>query len=358
MRVALVSRSSLFTVKGGDTIQVVKTAEELGRLGIQADVHLASARIDYRRYDLMHYFNITRPADHLLHIRKSRKPYLVSTIYLDYTSFDRYGRGWLYGSLFRAAGRDGAEYLKNVYRYLKKQDKLISPEYLAGHLRAIRKILHGAALVLPNSESEYRRVVAGTGYRGKYAIIPNGVDSALFGTLPAVPRHDKVLCVAQVYGMKNQHLLIRACRDLDIPLEIIGKAPPNHTGYYRYCRRIAGRKTAFYDFMPQEELKARYAGAKVHALPSWFETTGLTSLEAGAMGCNLVVGEGGDTRDYFGDKAFYSDARALESLRCAVASALAADHDPSLREMILREFTWRKAAEKTKQAYQIALSHA
>lgn len=357
MKVALISRSSLFTVKGGDTTQVIKTAEGLTTLGIRADVFLSTDQIDYGSYDLIHYFNIVRPADHLYHIRKSHKPYVVSTIYLDYTAFDRYGRGLLYSLLFRAAGRHGAEYLKNAYRFLRRQDALVSRNYLLGHLRAMRKILSGAALILPNSVSEYNRLSADTGYKGRYAVIPNGIDPGVFGNIPdSVSREDKVICVAQVYGMKNQHALILACRKLGIPLEIIGKAPPNHAKYYEYCRKIGGSTVRFHDYMPHEALREHYASAKVHALPSWFETTGLTSLEAGAMGCNLVMGTGGDTRDYFGDLAWYCDPRDQESLESALKNALSQKSDHRLRERILTEFTWQKAAEKTMEAYQQALN--
>lgn len=357
MKAALISRSSLFKVPGGDTTQVVKTAEELKKLGVQADVFLAADRIDYREYDLLHFFNITRPADHLEHIRRSSKPYVVSTIYLDYSDFDRQGRSFLYRNLFRALGRDGSEYVKNLYRYFRNQDKMVSPRYLLGHRAAMIRIMEQASLILPNSMSEYHRVVRDTGYEGKFIIVPNGIDTDIFHDCPqSVTRENKVICVAQIYGMKNQHSLIHACRELDVPLEIIGKAPPNHTGYYDHCRKIAGEKVAFYDFMPQRKLITHYAGARVHALPSWFETTGLTSLEAGVMGCNLVVGKGGDTKDYFKDLAWYCEASDPESIRNALEKALGQENDFRLKDLILSEYTWEKAAEKTREAYITVLN--
>jgi len=357
MKAALISRSSLFAVTGGDTTQVVKTAEELNKLGVKADIFLATDRIDYAAYDLLHFFNLTRPADHLIHIRRSKKPYVISTIYLDYTAFDRNGREYFLRALFSALGKYRSEYLKNLYRYTRAQDKMASLEYLKGHRRAMLRILSGAAMILPNSESEYRRIVSDTGYSGKYAVVPNGIDLSIFSQVPpAVARENAVLCVAQVYGMKNQHLLIHSCRKLNVPLKIIGKAPPNHTRYYEYCRKIAGDGVSFHDFMPQQDLIKHYAGAKVHALPSWFETTGLTSLEAGAMGCNLVVGKGGDTYDYLKDFVWYCDAHDQASIESSLETALAHENDFKLRDLILSEYTWNKAAEKTRAAYLQALN--
>jgi glycosyltransferase involved in cell wall biosynthesis len=355
IKVALIARSTLFTIKGGDTTQVVNTAAELKKTGVDATVFKANEKINYNEFDLLHLFNIVRPADHLYHIRKSHKPYAVSTIYLDYSAFDHNGRPKFYSLLFKTAGKQGAEYLKNLFRFVKNQDKLVSPEYLLGHLRAIRKVVQQSNLLLPNSRSEYERLKNDTGIKTEYEIIPNGIDLEIFGKLPKIQRHDKVLCVAQVYGMKNQHRLIEACSQLNLSLDIIGKTPPNHVKYMDYCKSIASKKINFYDFMPQKDLLAFYASSKVHALPSWFETTGLSSLEAGAMGCNLVVGTGGDTKEYFKSEVEYCYAGDLKSIVTAIDKAMNRPLNNKLRDLILSEYTWQKAAEKTKKAYERVL---
>lgn len=356
MRVALIGRSSMHTVKGGDTLQILNTAAELNKMEIEAKVFLASEEVPYEEFDLLHFFNIIRPADHLKHIRKSNKPYLLSTIYLDYTHYDRHGRSKVFNTLFSILGENGAEYLKNNYRYLMGQDKLVSKSYLLGHRRAIKKVLRGASLLLPNSESEYKRLAKATGQSWPYHVVPNGIDTEIFGNIPVgSEREKKVICVAQIYGMKNQHMLIRACERLGYPLEIIGKPPPNHTGYYDYCKSIAGDQVTFIDFMPQEELIRHYATSEVHALPSWFETTGLSSLEAGSLGCKLVVGNGGDTHDYFDDYALYCNADDLDSITTALRSAMETGIDNRFREVIMEKYTWQKATEETLNAYKQVL---
>ncbi len=357
MKVAFITRSTLYSIKGGDSIQVLKTAEYLKKIGVHTDIYLSTDSIPYKQYDLLHFFNIIRPADHLYHIKKSKKPYVVSTIYLDYSSFDRFGRGSIHRLLFNALGKTGSEYLKNIFRYLRKQDRMVSTEYILGHRRALNKVLSGADLILPNSVSEYKRLSKDTGFSGDYHVVPNGVDAHIFGQIPeGISREDKVVCVAQIYGMKNQLMLIKACEQLDLPLEIIGKPPPNHKQYYKLCREAAGKKVEFIDFMPQDQLLQYYAAARVHALPSWFETTGLSSLEAGAMGCNIVVGTIGDTLDYFKDMACYSEADDVNSLVQAISNALSQENTGKLRDYILKHYTWAKAAEETLLAYKTVLS--
>lgn len=342
----------MYSVFGGDSVQVQKTAAELRKLGVQADVYKASDTISYERYDLLHFFNIIRPSDHLYHIRRSKKPYVVSTIYLEYSGFDRRGRGAGHRLLFGLLRESGAEYVKNLFRFFKRQDKLISTEYIWGHKRAIKSILRNASAILPNSQSECNRVVRDFGYNGKSYVVPNGIDAGIFGEIPGdVRREHKVICVAQVFGMKNQHLLIDACKELGVSLDIIGNPPPNHTSYYDMCRRLAGPDVKFYGFLTQEQLVRHYASAKVHALPSWFETTGLSSLEAAAQGCNLVVSALGDTADYFDGYAWFCTPDDQSSIVSAIAKALEAPDNMAMRRTVLENYTWKRAAEVTMDAY-------
>jgi glycosyltransferase involved in cell wall biosynthesis len=283
----------------------------------------------------------------------------LSSIYLDYTEFDRNGRTFFQKNLFRTLGKHNSEYLKNLYRYYHKQDVLVTRDYLLGHLRAMKKVLAEASMVLPNSESEYERLSKDLGLRKAYQVVPNGIDDQLFGHIPSTSsRKEKVICVGQIYGMKNQYKLIKACKQLKVPLELIGKPPPNHLEYYNNCKKISNNLISFIDFMPQTQLLKFYAEAKVHALPSWFETTGLSSLEAGAMGCNLVCGTGGDTREYFKNFASFCDAADQKSIEVAIENALNKPTSTELMEMILTNYTWKKAAEATLNAYHKVLDHA
>ncbi len=357
LKIAIIVRSTINKVVGGDSQQVVNTANELSKLGVHVDIILANEKIDYSKYDLLHLFNIIRPADHLIHIAKSKVPTVLSTIYLDYSRFDNHGRFGLQKKLFKIVGKDGAEFLKNNYRFFKKQDRLVSIEYLLGHRRAVKKIVSQAKLLLPNSRSEYSRLVSDYNISKPYHIVPNGINKQLFSTIPKVARIDnKVVCVGQIYGLKNQIGLIKAASLLNVDLTIIGKPPPNHTKYYNYCRKIASSKVKFHDFMVQEKLLEHCASSKVHALPSWFETTGLSSLEAGAMGCNLVVGSGGDTHDYFDGYASFCVADSISSIKAALETELNKPSDKNFRDIILDRYTWEKAAKETLIAYNKALN--
>lgn len=349
MKVAFIARSTLYTAPGGDTTQVVATAKYLQRLGVQVDINLSTADIDYNLYDLLHFFNIIRPADMLKHI-KSGKPYVVSTIFVEYAGYDKLHRG----ILFKLLPPGLIEYSKAIARHLSGKGKIASKEYLwRGHTRSIKKVIQHAACLLPNSESEYRRLRETYQIEKKYFIVPNGIDEEIFTTLPAIEKDTSmVVCAARIEGIKNQLNLIKALNNTRFKLYLIGSSAPSQHRYYEMCKKAAAANVIFIDNVSQEKLKQYYSKAKVHVLPSWFETTGLASLEAAAMKCNIVAGNRGDAKEYFGDKAFYCDPAAPTSILEAVEKAATASIHPDLEQQIRTKFTWQQAAFITIQAYQ------
>lgn len=358
MKVALITRSTLHSAPGGDTVQVMQTAQYLRALGIEADVLLANQPIDYAPYDLLHFFNITRPADILRHQRRSHKPSVVSPIFVDYSEFDQYHRTGLSGLLFKILPGNTIEYLKTLARFLLGKDKLNSPEYLwTGQRRSVNKVLSRAKLILPNSSSEYNRLKVKYKVNAAHAVVPNGINLELFKDNGSAKDENLVLCVARIEGLKNQLNLIRALNNTRFRLVLIGAHAPNHRAYYEQCRNEAAANVEFIDHIPQQELLAYYQRAKVHVLPSWFETTGLSSLEAAAMGCNLVVTDKGDTRDYFGDNVQYCNPLSTQSIYHSIEEASRQPYSERLRQYIIEHCTWQQAARTTLSAYQTIINH-
>ncbi len=355
-RVAAISRATLYSDPGGDTKQIERTAHYLRELGVKIDVFLTTDAIDYRKYDLLHFFNITRPADILRHTKKSDRPYVVSPIFVEFGHED--SDSSLRGRLRKQFGADGLEYLKVVARRVKNGERIGSMNYLIrGHRRSIQKIAQDAALLLPNSESEYRRFAAHYGVAQTYQVIPNGVDvPRVLKRYPKIPSHtDAVVCLGRIEPRKNQLRLIQALKGTGYKLIIHGQASPNHAAYEKLCREAAGKDCFFEGWLRGDEIFAALGSARVHAMPSFFETTGLSSLEAAAMGCNVVMSENGDTRDYFEDFAYYCDPEDIESIRSAVDRAYNAPFDDELRARIFDQFTWEHAAQSTLKAYRRVL---
>ena len=118
MKVLLISRPTLFSTPGGDTVQVRETANELIKLGVEADICLADEEIDYTSYDLLHFFNIIRPNTISGHVKKSKLPFVISTIFVDYSEIEKCERGLLFRFLANTFGADGTDYFKTLGRLI------------------------------------------------------------------------------------------------------------------------------------------------------------------------------------------------------------------------------------------------
>ncbi len=368
MKILMQSRTTLFTVPGGDTIQIIKTAEALREKGCVVDVS-TELETDVSSYDIIHLFNLTRPQDvylQALNAKKNNKKIALSTIYLPITECDRNVRQGIASIAARLLKSSQFEYLKILARAVKNQE-LSKGTWLIlskGYLSPLKDVLNMADVLLPNSRSEIERVIKEFPDAGdkNYVVVPNAADVNLFdpGRIKVPPIMQKykgcILCVARFEGRKCQLELVRAAKDLPWPLVLVGKAAPNHADYLKQIQNEAGPNVHIIGEVPHNMLPQFYKVARVHALVSWMETTGLSSLEAAAMGCNLVITDKGDTRDYFSEHAYYCEPNSIESIRTAVIKAYASPVDSQLRERVLQHYTWEKAAEKTLEGYCLALN--
>ncbi len=370
MKILFQSRKTLFSVAGGDTIQILKTAEALRNLGCKVDISL-DLEPDVKSYDIVHLFNLMRPQETWLQARNAKrqyKPVALSTIYVSYYECDRATRTGLNGMIASRLSEPSVEFLKTLARAVKNLEinKGTLTMLTRGYAALQKNLLNFSDVFLPNSESEMMRVIDDFGESvtvKPYVVVPNAVDVRLFtdscsqNISSAKSRFDGcVLCVARIEKRKNQLNLVRAMEELPWDLVLIGKVAPNHLKYFKDIQQVKGKNVYVLGEVLHHNLPKYYRAARVHVLPSWMETTGLSSLEAGAMGCNLVITDKGDTRDYFGDFAFYCEPDDVNSICDAICRAYEAPYpNQTLQEHILSYFTWEKAAEKTLEGYRLAL---
>lgn len=359
LKVAFIARSSLHTDSGGDTVQILKTAEELRKLKVQVDVFLAHEKVDASKYDLLHLFNVIRPADFLKYLSQKKTPIALSTIYVNYAETDKLIRKDTLGKLAKIFGANALEYFKTIAKWLLKGERIESRSYLfLGHKRSVQKLLREADILLPNSASEMRRIEHDYEVKNRFAVIPNAVEESLTQVYNAVPWNERfgVLSVGRIEPRKNQLNLIHAANALGVELTIIGKPGVNHQSYYKSCMEAAGPTISFKMHLPFSEVKRAYQNAKVHVLPSWFETTGLSSLEASALGCNIIVTRKGDTEEYFQNDAIYCEPNSVESIKSAIQEALEKPLNERFIKRIQENYTWKITAEKTLAAYREILN--
>lgn len=356
MKVLFISRPTLFSAPGGDTVQIQETAKELKKLGVEVSISLADENVNYAGFDLIHFFNIIRPNNISSHVKKSKLPFVISTIFVDYSEIEKEQRGFGFRILNKVFGPDGTDYLKTIARRIFNNERLIDTSYLwRGHKKSIEKLLNSADLLLPNSHNEFNRLKNRYCFENDYVKIPNAVADEFIHSSSTNDR-EGVICVGRIEFIKNQMNLIKAINETDIPLKIIGKPAPNHIDYYERCKKIANPNIEFLGQLNKEEVIKYMNQSKVHVLASWFETTGLSTIEAAACGCNIVITKKGDTEEYFKDHAFYCEPNDPSSIKKAIEFALKEEVNPGLKQYMKDNFTWDKTAKETLKAYQKVLT--
>lgn len=165
-------------------------------------------------------------------------------------------------------------------------------------------------------------------------------------------QREGVLCVARLDPRKNQLGLIEAMGRSGIPLRLVG-TEELLPSYAKACREAAGPDVEFTGYLSPDELDAAYRSARVHVMPSWFELPGLTSFDAAAAGCCIVISTGGTAGDYFGRDAHYCGTDTA-SIRRSVLSAYEEGPIPGLAERIASECTWAATTDLYLNAYGIA----
>ena len=325
---------------GGTEVQATKTKAHVQANGYKVEFADYTSMYQFNDVSLVHFFT----SDYIFWdiaqiLLKKRIPYVVSSIY--------YPIG-VTAQLTRLARR-----IPRTSFWMK------------------RRLLENAAAILPNSNSEAKRLTTTLGIRrNRMYIIPNGVDSSIVGSNPAafrksclptpIQNHDFILSVGRLEERKNTLALTRAALELKIPLVLIG----NLTCGDPYSSKLSSIIDARNDLIchipalpPESETLANgYAAAKVHALVSWFETPGLSSLEAAANGANLVVGRCAPVEEYFAGHSYIANPGSDADIRLQVQRAMSAPRDHfGQSEWTLKTFSWAEVGVCTSRVYNRVL---
>lgn len=333
-------------VAGGHVVQATKTAEALQAAGVDAtlseDPHEAT-----KGFDVVHAFAAAREV--LRQARSSGSCVAISPIWVS--------ADYAYPAARNAVARR-TRTLERVVRITRSAlwrgvDQ--TARRLTDPLKQKALFFELADVLLPNSQLEAQQIRADLDVTTPMHIVPNAIDERTFSPPPPDAVRSGVACVGRIEPHKNQLGLIRALKGSGIPLTIAGPEHPDHGAYAERCRRAADGSVTFLGGGDQDAIRDVYRRAAVHALPSWFETTGLASLEAAACDCAVVTTGRGYAREYFGDQALYCDPANEHSILDAVRAALVRGPSSALRNEILERCTWAHAAAATRAGYGLAL---
>jgi glycosyltransferase involved in cell wall biosynthesis len=200
----------------------------------------------------------------------------------------------------------------------------------------------------------------------RFRIVPNGIDTGLFHPLPGVAREPGRIIVTNSADtpLKGLYYLLHALAAMvpgrSIRLVVVG-TPKKNGGVVRLIGRLGlGEFVRFTGRIGHEEFVREYARASLAVVPSVYEGFGLPAGEAMACGVPVISTTGGALPEVVGDAGLLVPPADPEALAGAIR-ALLDDPDRAAKlgragyRRVHRQFTWRRAAERTVAAYREAI---
>ena len=380
LKIIVANRSNCISSPGGDTVQMLKTIEYLKKNDIDVNMCLSPEEIiKDNDSSIVHIFNIQTIDETLEFIKVSKssgKKIVLSPIYWD-----------LSHSVFVNKMFEMFNFLNN--RHLKKLKNICfnftffihcvfkihnnNGYGTKGYLEKRKKALSEADFILPNSNEEFDilckefRLEKET-FSKKTVIIPNAVEierDKVRINCTEVENHalgdlkDFILEVGRIEINKNQYGIVKSLLNRpEIPIVFIGRIGEGKTNidYYYNLKKIAKVRgnIFFINQIPQEEVFEYYKRARVHVLPSFRESPGLSSLEALFFGCEIVTSSSEFCPiDYykFNKKAHICDPYNIKSIKNAILDAYYNPKNTSFDEEYFEFFSYRNVSYLMKQIY-------
>jgi len=376
MKVLMLGRIDLLKNGGGDLVQIENTANELRNLGVQVDIK-TSLNIDMSSYDIIHIFQLDWSFENYFYIKIAKlykKPIVLSPIHHNINEVIKFDDKFVFD--FRRISKVffkkqfDRDSFKNFYRSIFDIKKL-KPSILSvliGLKNMHIYTLQNSDIILVQTKKELEDLKSTYDVEiPNYKIVVNGVsknfnDSYKFYNY--LKFKDYIICVGRIEPRKNQLSIIKAVNQfriqnkLDIKLVFVGKF--NFINHFEYTLRF---KKLVYKYnwihhinnVPYNLMPSYYHFAKVGISASWFETTGLTSLEALFCGTNAVA-SGVRAKEYLGDFASYCQPDNIDSIVKALNHEYFANR-PKLSDKMKNSYTWENASKQTYLVYKELLGH-
>ncbi|MEO0102093.1 MAG: glycosyltransferase family 4 protein [candidate division WOR-3 bacterium] len=338
MRILFGSLQALNLMEGGAKTQVLMLKKYLESLGVEVSLFRDFQDYSPKDFSLFHLFAAEGGTYHLGRVIKGLEmKIIISPIFYSRQSPLKLK---LINSSFSLLRRFSGIWTEHLY---------------------VKDLCTMADWVAPNTQKEKELLIKGLGIKkDKITVIPNGVEERFYYAQPDLfsetyKLKDFILYTGHIgWGRKNVLRLLRVLERLKHPAVLIGKV--FDTEYTKKCLTIVKRCPwiKIIDHLPHSSplLESAYSACSVFVLPSLYETPGLSALEAGLAGANVVITKYGGTEEYYKEFATYINPYSEKSIEKGIREALVKKKSEDLREHIRKNFLWQFAAEKLLSLYQ------
>lgn len=372
MKVLLWTRLDCFKAKGGDMVQVENTYLELKKLGV--DVTISDKNnVNLQDFDIVHLFQLDWTPETYLHAKKAHKlgkKIILSPIHHSVEEVKKFDDEYAFGlrrlSKLLFVDQFQRDTFKNIYRSLIDHNKAIPTLYsvLLGLKKMNQKVLDWSDYVLTQTKIEAHDLEKTYNLKFNWEIIPNGVSDLFLkkDLSPNVfPFDDYIICVGRIEPRKNNLAIVAAVQKLrkelnkDIKLVFVGRKSNKHAEYIKmFDLELKNSPWVVYkNYLSYSNMPSIYKFAKVCVSASWFETTGLTLLEALFMNTN-AVSSSNRAREILGNLCSYCSPDNVDSIYQAIKIEYLKNR-PKLPTEFKKEYTWENTAKKTLDIYNKVL---
>ena len=200
----------------------------------------------------------------------------------------------------------------------------------------------------------------------RFRVIPNGINTDHFHPVAGIKREKNRIIVTNSSNtpLKGLYYLLLAVSKIagNHPIRLIVVGTPNKNGSVVKLIKTLGIKdrVTFTGRIDHEEFVRQYARASLAVVPSVYEGFGLPAGEAMACKVPVISTTGGALPEVLGDAGVLVPPADAEALAKAISDLLG-DPDRGRRlgqagyRRVQENFTWKRAAEKTIDAYQEAI---
>lgn len=322
-----------FAKIGGCQMQLLSWKEVLVRSGFNVNFSM-----DVSKSKLIHFFPIENPTIlNQLRLRSKAKS-IVSTNY------------WS---------------KNNYYNLALKRISLELPSTIKKNLSKIMsysnryELFNSCDRIIANTKKESELLCYEYGINNnKISIIPNTVKDVFLNTdisSSKITTNPYLLTIASIDPRKNQHLVAAIAKRMKYDYRIYG--PVYDESYLNYVLKIGGGYVHYCGTLVHgsKEMLNVLDSSSLYILPSWWETPGISAMEAAVRGKPIIVTEIGGAREYFGDYAQYTNGQSLYQEQIENCLSLDEKYLFNKSKELKVKFSSSSIADLLINAYKIAL---
>jgi hypothetical protein len=238
------------------------------------------------------------------------------------------------------------------------------------HRRLVGRVLSSADRVIVVSSKLKREILELFPHVREPIVIHNGIDTTLFSpaasetarTRPNGEHH--VLIVGNLVPSKNHKAVISAVARLGaiypgIRLKI-GGSGPEEKRLRLLCQKLrVSDRVEFLGLCSRERVKQLMSECDIFVMPSYDEGFGIVYIEAMSQGKPVIGSRGEGIADVIteGETGFLVDPHNVDELTEKIRllldnGDLAEEVGRNARELVFREFTWKRNFDRLMEVYQ------